>query len=397
MVAIEVCRGTHSTSTDEELSAAVSALLLRLKAARSVPFVEGEVVNVSSDMDLAGHVSHLRVCDVEASGEHIYVHTLDDEEPAEETTEGGDGDTVAFQMWSLPSTQFDGLWESLLFDEEEAQLKRNLLRYVETAMHFSDVGVDPRIISCNRLVMLHGPPGTGKTSICKGLAQKLAIRLGRRYPLAHLIEVNAHSLFSKWFSESGKMVMGMFQRITEMLEDGDALVCVLIDEVESLTRAREAAMSSNEPSDAVRVVNALLTQLDGLKRFPNALVLTTSNIASAVDPAFVDRADIKQYVGPPGTQARYAILSACIVELQRSGVMKVAETPLPWNALLPLIPKPPVAFDVLQQLCDGGVSSAPRHSLMLHALAASCDGISGRALRKLPFLAHALFFAICTM
>jgi SpoVK/Ycf46/Vps4 family AAA+-type ATPase len=55
--------------------------------------------------------------------------------------------------------------------------------------------------------------------------------MSRRYPQAHLVEVNAHSLFSKWFSESGKMVMGMFQRITEILEDGDAFVCVLIDEV----------------------------------------------------------------------------------------------------------------------------------------------------------------------
>lgn len=34
----------------------------------------------------------------------------------------------------------------------------------------------------------------------------------------HLIEVNAHSLFSKWFSESGKMVLGMFTKIREILE-----------------------------------------------------------------------------------------------------------------------------------------------------------------------------------
>jgi hypothetical protein len=40
-------------------------------------------------------------------------------------------------------------------------------------------------------------------------------------------------------------------------------------------------------------VNALLTQLDRLRRHPNALVLTTSNITGAIDLAFVDRADIK--------------------------------------------------------------------------------------------------------
>ena len=67
----------------------------------------------------------------------------------------------------------------------------------------------------------------------------------------------------------------------------------------------------------MRVVNALLTQLDGLKRYKTALVVTTSNLTGAIDAAFVDRADIKQYVGPPGVAARYQILSSCLLELGR--------------------------------------------------------------------------------
>jgi SpoVK/Ycf46/Vps4 family AAA+-type ATPase len=55
-----------------------------------------------------------------------------------------------------------------------------------------------------------------------------------------------------------------------MIEDPRVFVCVLIDEVESLSAARSA--SANEPSDAIRVVNALLTQIDAIKRFPNVLV-----------------------------------------------------------------------------------------------------------------------------
>lgn len=65
--------------------------------------------------------------------------------------------------------------------------------------------------------------------------------------------------------------------------------------MESLTAARKAALSGSEPSDAIRVVNAVLTQLDALKNYANVLVLTTSNITEAIDIAFVDRADIKQY------------------------------------------------------------------------------------------------------
>ena len=43
----------------------------------------------------------------------------------------------------------------------------------------------------------------GKTSLCKALAHKLSIRLSERYTYGQLVEINSHSLFSKWFSEVG--------------------------------------------------------------------------------------------------------------------------------------------------------------------------------------------------
>ncbi len=48
-----------------------------------------------------------------------------------------------------------------------------------------------------RVAFLYGPPGTGKTSLCKALAQKISIRMAARFSCAQLVEINAHSLFSK--------------------------------------------------------------------------------------------------------------------------------------------------------------------------------------------------------
>jgi hypothetical protein len=91
-----------------------------------------------------------------------------------------------------------------------------------------------------RLLLLCGVIGFSRFS-WQGLAQKIAIRLGSRFDAGQFVEINAHSLFSKWFSESGKLVTKMFNKITEIVEDRSLFVCVLIDEVESLTAARQAA------------------------------------------------------------------------------------------------------------------------------------------------------------
>jgi SpoVK/Ycf46/Vps4 family AAA+-type ATPase len=138
--------------------------------------------------------------------------------------------------------------------------------------------------------------------------------------------------------------MKLFQRIRDLLDDKESFVCVLIgvlkvticlsrsthvlliDEVESLTAARQAAVSGAEPSDAIRATNALLTQLDALKAYSNVLVLTTSNITDAIDPAFLDRADLKVFIGPPGESARLQILRQCIEELIAKGIVTTSKS-----------------------------------------------------------------------
>eukprot|EP00743_Colponemidia_sp_Colp-15_P011866 GILK01013349.1.p1 GENE.GILK01013349.1~~GILK01013349.1.p1 ORF type:complete len:431 (+),score=74.91 GILK01013349.1:69-1361(+) len=301
---------------------------------------------------------------------HIHVYQLHDDGPSEETAEGEE-DLPAAQQWVLPAAEFDGLWDNLFFD---STIQNNLLEYAATGMLFSDKLVNTSVISWNRVVLLHGPPGTGKTSLCRAIAQKLSIRLAHRYAIGQLLEINAHSLFSKWFSESGKLVMKLFKKIQELVEDQDSLVCVLIDEVESLTAARKGALSGAEPSDAIRVVNALLTQIDQLRSYPNVIILTTSNITQAIDLAFVDRADIKQYIGLPSLHARYEILRSCLDELVRVGIISTKDPLLEFRRLQAAAP-----------------DAATAESLCLQQISHACEGLSGRALRKLPFQAHAFF------
>jgi SpoVK/Ycf46/Vps4 family AAA+-type ATPase len=133
-----------------------------------------------------------------------------------------------------------------------------------------------------------------------------------------ILELNAHCLFSKWFAESGKMVKTLFNKLNAMAASAFAFVFVLIDGVESLATARSSVMRGSDPSDAIRVINALLTQTDQIMRHPNVVIMATFNSTDCIDVTFLSRADIHQFIGPSSKCARYAILKSCIDELGSS-------------------------------------------------------------------------------
>ncbi|KAI0080759.1 P-loop containing nucleoside triphosphate hydrolase protein [Panus rudis PR-1116 ss-1] len=354
----------------------------------------------------------------------IHVYQPSDSDAFEELASGngrGEGDDVmAASVCELPSLGWEGLWESLIYADD---IKNKLLDYIYATVVFSDADVDFNLVSWNRMVLLHGPPGTGKTSLCRALAQKLSIRLSDRYPSARLLEINSHSLFSRWFSESGKLVQKLFATVTDMVEDEETFVIVLIDEVESLTAARAGAMAGTEPSDALRVVNALLTQLDKLKHRKNVLIMSTSNLAKAIDNAFIDRADIVQYVDLPPREAIYEILRSSLSELVKKGIVADVEVPSHTQALLyertahftqatattasnsnsnssANGQQPEATFTSTlhpnAHIPNGQQDWRERSkniSLRLLSLAEKCraQGMSGRSLRRLPVLAHARY------
>lgn len=330
---------------------------------------------------------------------HLYVLNEDPPEPEEihDPAAQGDGDPITVcDTIMVPHISLHTSWENLIFPKS---LKRNLLSYANTALLFAHKNVSPHVVNWNRVLMLYGPPGTGKTTLCRALAHKLSIQMRHIYTSGgYLLEIKSHSLFSKWFSESGKLIARLFDRIRELVQDEpDALFCVLIDEVESLAGSRTASQNGSEPSDAIRAVNSLLTSLDSIRQFRNVLILTTTNLTDCIDSAFVDRVDWMVKVDLPNVHARYEILRGCIMELESKGILlcelgEESKQNFEGNSLSSTSPFGMEDYHnalLMEEMNMSKSTSATMTNfvpeLILLECARTAEGFSGRSLRKLPF------------
>lgn len=153
---------------------------------------------------------------------------------------------------------------------------------------FSDFGINPP-----RGILLHGPPGTGKTMLLRSVANETN---------AHILSINGPSIVSKYLGETENAIRDIFIEARKFQPS-----VIFMDEIDSIVPNRNSDDSGETES---RVVATLLTMMDGMGESGKIVVVGATNRPNSIDPALrrPGRFDQEVEIGIPDVEARYDIL-----------------------------------------------------------------------------------------
>jgi proteasome-associated ATPase len=165
-------------------------------------------------------------------------------------------------------------------------------------------------------VLLYGPPGCGKTLIAKAVANSLAKTIAERRgddpstakeQRSYFLNIKGPELLNKYVGETERHIRLIFGRAREKASEGTPVV-VFFDEMDSLFRTRGSGVSSDVENT---IVPQLLSEIDGVERLENVIVIGASNREDMIDPAILrpGRLDVKIKIERPDAESARDVFS----------------------------------------------------------------------------------------
>ncbi|MDN5630949.1 proteasome ATPase [Kocuria sp.] len=165
-------------------------------------------------------------------------------------------------------------------------------------------------------ILLYGPPGNGKTLIAKAVARSLAERsaakAGRSRAEGYFLNIKGPELLDKYVGETERQIRSIFANAREQAARGVPVV-VFFDEMDSLFRVRGSGLSSDVETT---IVPQLLTEIDGVEKLDNVMVVGATNREDMIDPAVLrpGRLDVKIRIDRPDREGAREIFSLYVTE-----------------------------------------------------------------------------------
>ncbi|MGJ9401986.1 proteasome ATPase [Arthrobacter sp. KK5.5] len=160
-------------------------------------------------------------------------------------------------------------------------------------------------------ILLYGPPGCGKTLIAKAVAHSLAERTAElrsgEAARSYFLNIKGPELLDKYVGETERHIRLIFARAREKATGGNPVV-VFFDEMDSLFRTRGTGVSSDVETT---IVPQLLSEIDGVEKLDNVIIIGASNREDMIDPAILrpGRLDVKIKVKRPDSEGAAEIFA----------------------------------------------------------------------------------------
>jgi transitional endoplasmic reticulum ATPase len=163
-------------------------------------------------------------------------------------------------------------------EDVKDKLKEAVEWPLKTPEVFEKMGIRPP-----RGILLYGPPGTGKTLLAKAVAKEAE---------SNFILVNGPSLLSKWVGESEKAVREIFRKARQT-----SPTILFFDEIDALVPRRGGSSEGHRVSE--KMVNQMLTEMDGLESLNDVVVIAATNRPDIVDPALLRQGRFDRIIFTP--------------------------------------------------------------------------------------------------